>query len=228
MATILLLFVRPMPLFTLASDSPAMFRRAAINAALGSARSFFSSLKKWRLRKEKYQAKHSRTGKKKRPFKERPPIPPRTWSKSAPFYAGLWKERSASSIALKVWTGSCWSWLKLHTLSRDLPQGCDLGSPSLVCKGEKFWLHTPIEKTFTAPTTVEQQITSNPQTKICAVDLNLDQHLAVCSVQTAEGTRLSTSFIGEGTEIAGTRCEAAWTYCTQLFTNWHHCGKRTG
>ena len=39
-----------MPLFTLAKECPAMFRRAAINAALGSARSFFSSLKKWRQR----------------------------------------------------------------------------------------------------------------------------------------------------------------------------------
>ena len=68
-----------MPLFTPASDSPATFRRAAINAALGSARSFFSSLKKWRLRKEQYEAKPSRAGKKKRPFRERPPVPPRTW-----------------------------------------------------------------------------------------------------------------------------------------------------
>ena len=194
-----------MPLRDLAPDIPAMFRRAAINAALGSARSFFSSLKKWRLRKEKYEAKRSRKGKKKRPFRERPPVPPRTWNKSAPFYAGLWKERSASSITLKVWTGSCWSWLKVHTLSRDLPNGYDLGSPSLVRKGEKFWLHTPIEKMFAAPAKVEQQLSSNAQTKICAVDLNLDQHLAVCSVQTVEGTILATSFIGEGTEIAGFR-----------------------
>src|SRR5215469_15867 len=48
-------------------------------AALGSARSFFSSLKKWRLRKEKYAAKQGRTRKKK-PFRERPPVPPRTWN----------------------------------------------------------------------------------------------------------------------------------------------------
>jgi hypothetical protein len=67
-----------LPLFRLAPDIPAMFRRAAINAALGSARSFFSSLNKWRLRREKYEAKQSRTGKKKRPFRERPAVPPRS------------------------------------------------------------------------------------------------------------------------------------------------------
>ena len=46
-----------MPDTVIAPDIPAYFRRAAINAALGSARSFSSSLKKWRARKEKHEAK---------------------------------------------------------------------------------------------------------------------------------------------------------------------------
>src|SRR5437660_1794810 len=71
-----------MPLEEIAEDIPAMFRRAAINAALGSARSFYSSLAKWRKQKEKATAK----GKK---FTERPPVPPRSWNKSATLYAGL-------------------------------------------------------------------------------------------------------------------------------------------
>src|SRR2546430_17224376 len=41
------------PLSDIAEDIPAMFRRAAINAALGSARSFYSNLSKWRSRREK-------------------------------------------------------------------------------------------------------------------------------------------------------------------------------
>jgi transposase len=193
-----------MPLREIAPDIPAMFRRAAINAALGSARSFFSSLKQWRARKQKYEAKQSRKGKSSRPFRERPPVPPRSWNKSVPFYASQWKERSASSITLKVWTGSCWSWLKVHMLSRELPDGFQRGSPSLVRKGEKFWLHTPIEKRFEPPAKIVEQLTS-AETRICAVDLNLDRHLAVCSVQTVDGTILATHFIGNGTEIAGCR-----------------------
>jgi len=214
-----------MPLVDIAPDIPAMFRRAAINAALGSARSFFSSLKKWRLRKEQYEAKAERLGKKK-PFGERPSVPPRTWNKSVPFYASQWKERRAHSILLKVWTGSCWSWLKIHTLGRDLPGGFQMGSPQLVRKGDRWWLHTPIEKTFEAPAKVIEQLTA-ADTRICAVDLNLDQHLAVCSVQTARGTRLSTSFIGNGTAVAGTRRTTAWTHCTQPLTDWYDRGKRT-
>jgi putative transposase len=192
-----------MPLSSLAPDIPAMFRRAAINAALGSVRAFFSSLKKWRLRKEKYEAKAERLGKK-QPFRERPPVPPRSWNKSVPFYASHWKERRDHSILLKVWTGSCWSWLKVGVLSRDLPAGFSMGSPQLVCKGKQWWLHTPIEKPFAAPDKVVEQIT-NTQTRICAVDLNLDKHLAVCSVQTVEGTILATSFMGNGTAVSGFR-----------------------
>ena len=51
-----------LPLTEIAESIPAMFRRAAINAALGSARAFSSSLKKWRRRKEKVQTKQGRKG----------------------------------------------------------------------------------------------------------------------------------------------------------------------
>jgi hypothetical protein len=188
-----------MPLCALVEDIPAMFRRAAINAALGSAKSFYSHLEKWRKRKEKAGAKN-------KPFRERPPVPPRTWNKSAPFYLGQWKERSASSIVLKVWTGSCWSWLKVRITGRDLPgQGFELGSPQLIRHGKEWWLHTPIEKAFAAPAKVELQVTTNAQTRICAVDLNMGEHIAVCTIQTVEGTIIATRFIGGGDEISGFR-----------------------
>jgi hypothetical protein len=40
-------------------------------------------------------------------------------------------------------------------------------------------------------------------TRICAVDLNLHEHIAVGTVQTVEGTILATRFIGGGRERAG-------------------------
>jgi putative transposase len=187
-----------MPLEEIREDLPALFRRAAINAALGSARSYFSHLQQWRKRKEKAVA-NGKT------FTERPPVPPRSWNKSLPFYKGQWKERTPSSIVLKVWTGTCWSWLKVRITGRELHTDVELGSPSLIRRGEQWRLHTPIEKHFARPAKVEQQITTNPQTTLCAVDLNLDDHLAVCTIQTVEGTCLSTTFIGGGQEINGFR-----------------------
>lgn len=187
-----------MPLAEIGEDIPAMFRRAAIHAALGSARSFYSHLTQWRKRKEKAEAK----GKK---FPERPPVPPRTWNKSSTLYAGMWKERTDSSVVIKVWTGTCWSWLKVRLTGRELPVDAEIGSPQLVLRGKQWWLHTPVEKRFRNPGKIEKQVTANPETKICAIDLNLDGPIAVCTVQTAEGTILATKFIGGGKEIAGFR-----------------------
>src|SRR5215470_8359615 len=84
-----------MPLSAICEDIPAMFRRAAIHAALGSARSFYAHLKQWRARKVKAEGK----GKK---FTERPPVPPRTWNTSVTLYAGMWKGRTKSSLVMKV------------------------------------------------------------------------------------------------------------------------------
>ncbi len=187
-----------MPLSDSVEDAPAMFRRAAINAALGSARSFYSHLCKWRSRREKALAKgHTWT--------LRPPVPPRSWNKSATLYAGQWKERTASSIMLKVWTGTCWSWIKIRITGRELPADVELGSPSLIRRGKQWWLHTPLEKQFSSPATIEQQVTTHAQTKICAVDLNINEQLAVCTIQTVAGTILATRFIGGGRRIAGFR-----------------------
>jgi putative transposase len=52
---------------------------------------------------------------------------------------------------------------------------------------------------------IEKQVTTNVHTKICAVDLNIHEHLAVCTIQTVAGTVLATRFIGSGQEISGFR-----------------------
>ncbi len=187
-----------MPLSEITPTIPAMFRRAAIHAALGSAHSFHTHLEKWRTRKDKA----TRKGKK---FTERPPVPPRSWKKSAVFYAGQYKGRTAKSILLKLWTGRAWCWLKVHLSGQTTPDEWELGSPTLVQQGEQWRLHTPIEKQFTAPGSVEKQVTSRSDTKICAIDLNITEHLAVCTVQTVEGTVLATRFIRGGKELHGLR-----------------------
>jgi hypothetical protein len=112
-----------MPLSEMAEDIPAMFRCAAINAALGSSHSFSANMGKWRKQKEKATAK----GKK---WTSRPPVPPRTWNKSATLYAGLWKERAGSSIMIKVWTGSVWNWIKVRITGRAIARWCPAGKPT--------------------------------------------------------------------------------------------------
>ncbi len=188
-----------MPLADIQEDIPAYFRRAAISAAIGSARSFYAHLERWRKRKEKVEAK----GKKK--FKDRPPVPPRSWNKSVTIYAGMHKERTDSSICIKVWTGTCWSWVRLHITGRDIPEDFETCSPQLVRRGEHWYLHTPIEKKLKNPLTIKKQIETNPDTKICAIDLNMDGALAVCTIRDVEGSVLATKFIGSGQRANGFR-----------------------
>ena len=187
-----------MPLSKIGEDIPAMFRRAAINVALGSARSFYGNRARWQKRKERAEAKG-------KPFKERPPVPPRTWNKSVTLYAGMWKERTDSSICLKIWTGTCWSWIAVRITGREVPEGWTSCSPQLVRKGKLWYLHTPIEQKITSPAKIEKQIKTNAQTRICAVDLNINEQLAVCTIRDVEGSTLATLFIGGGQRVSGFR-----------------------
>jgi IS605 OrfB family transposase len=180
------------------ADIPAMFRRASIHAALGSARSFSTHLEKWRKQKEKAQAK----GKK---FTIRPPVPPRTWNRSVTLYAGQWKERLAKSIMLKVWTGSSWAWIKCGIQGQDMSTQWEMGSAQLVRHGTHWWLHTPLEQALPTPGKVEHQITTHPEARICSVDLNITHHLAVCTILTVAGTVVATRFIGGGKRLHGLR-----------------------
>lgn len=187
-----------MPLDALQEDIPAMFRRAAIHAALGSARSFHSHLAKWKKEKAKAQAKN-------KPFSKRPPTPPSAWNKSVTLYAGMWKERTGSSLCIKVWTGSCWSWIRVRLTGREIPQGFDLCSPQLVKRGTQWCLHTPVEKQITVPGKIEKQIKTINDTRICAVDLNINEQLAVCTIRDVKGSTLATRFIGGGQRVSGFR-----------------------
>ena len=180
------------------ADIPAMFRRAAIHAALGSARSFMSHLSKWRKQKERAEAR----GKK---FTIHPPVPPRTWNRSVTLYAGQWKGRTPKSVMLKLWTGSSWAWIKCGIQGRDLPDEWDVESPMLVQDSHHWKLHTAVQKKFTSPGKVEQQVSTNAETRICSVDLNITKHLAVCTILTVEGTVVATRFIGGGKQLHGLR-----------------------
>jgi hypothetical protein len=193
-----------MPLSDLASAIPAMFRRAAINAALGSARAFSSSLKTWRTRKEKHEAKQLKKSKKK-PWRRAATGPTSIMEQvsshlsgplaraSYPFYRAQSLDRLMLVLAQNTHARSRSPWW--------LPDGQSATRP----QGRSLVVAYPSRKDRSrAPAKVIEQLTA-AVTRICAVDLNLDHHLAVCSVQTVDGTRLSTSFIGNGTAVAGCR-----------------------
>ncbi len=186
------------PLTAVADNVPALMRRTAIKVTLGAAHSFHSNLARWQREKEQTLDK----GKK---FRKRPPVPPHRWNKSVTFYAGMWKERTATGILLKLWTGTSWCWVKLHVLGRELPEDWKAGSVQVVQHGKRWWLHTFVEKDVSIPATVKEQVMSTHDMRVCSVKLSVNETLAVCTIQTREGTALATRFIGGGHRLNGLR-----------------------
>src|SRR5207245_4270770 len=99
-------------------------------------------------------------------------------------------------VLLKLWTGQSWSWIKVRICGRQPPDGWETKSPQLVLHHNHWWLHFPIERVMRHPKKVETQVTCVPDVKICAVDLNITEHLAVCTIQTVKSTVVATRFIG--------------------------------
>ena len=180
----------PEPAMPLPYDVPAMFRRAAINAAIGSARSFYSTLHKHHTKKEKMEAK----GKK---YNRRPPVPPREWNRNVVFYQGMMKELTLNSVMLKLYTGTSWAWVKLEFRGRSIPEGWATGSPHAVVHKNVIQLHFPVEKKIEKPQKTEKQA-QNPDLRICAVDLNMGDRQAVCTILKSDGTEIARKFIEGG------------------------------
>ena len=67
------------------------------------------------------------------------------------FEMGLWKERGNSSIVVKVWTGTCWSWIKVRITGRKISADVDLGSPQLIRHGQRRHPYLPSRTCFYEP-----------------------------------------------------------------------------
>jgi putative transposase len=117
----------------------------------------------------------------------------------------MWKERTAHRIMLKLWDGKTWRWVRFRLWARDLPEGWEAKSPQVVQKGRRWWLHTPVENTFPKPAKAERQVKTNPDLRICMVDQNINDALAVCTIRQADGTVIATRFIRGGRKLHSRR-----------------------
>ena len=192
----------PSPTFPLPWQLPAMFRRAAINSAIGQARSFHSNLGLYYKKKEKA----IKRGKK---FTERPPQPPKEFHQHPIYYLGMYRIVNEKEVYLKLYTGQAWIWVKYRMSGRSFPASWERASPKLIVKGKKLFLHVSFEKKIVVET-IKQQVNKDSQSElvICSVDLNINNNLAVCRIIKADGTPLASRFIGGGKASSGRRKRA--------------------
>ena len=187
----------PLPAFPLPWQLPAYFRRAAINIAIGAAKSFYSNLQRWNKSKAKAQSRGHK-------FTNRPPVPPRAFNQHPLLYLGMYRFE-AGKVLLKLYTGKAWSWIKFNYRSRAFPDGFKQASPKLVMRGKDIELHIPFEKVVKVDKALDQ-LKADPELKVCAVDLNINDNLAVCRILKADGTQIASRFIGGGASSSGQAC----------------------
>jgi putative transposase len=80
-----------------------------------------------------------------------------------------------------------------------------MGSPQAIRRGERWWLHVPIRRDLPWPQKAAKQLADDPQPLLCAVDLNINDALAVCTVQRADGTVVASRFVRGGDALHGRR-----------------------
>jgi transposase len=187
-----------MPLSCVATQLPAYFRRAAIHAALGSMHSFQTQRAQWQQAKEKAERKG-------KTCRVRPPVPPRTWNRSVTFYAGMWKQATNGRITLKLYDGQAWRWARFRVQGPPPLAPWNQGSPQAVRHGMRWWLHVPLSRTFPHPQKAAVQLAADLPPLLCSVDLNINDALAVATVQRVDGTVVASRFFRGGDELHGRR-----------------------
>ena len=122
------------------------------------------------------------------------------------FYAGMWTEATQGRITLKLYDGQTWRWVRFRIQGPSLPEDWKGGSPQAVRHGSRWWLHVPVRRTLESkPQKAADQVAANPDLLLCAVDLNINDALAVCTVQRVDGTVVASRFLRGGDELHGRR-----------------------
>jgi IS605 OrfB family transposase len=75
----------------------------------------------------------------------------------------------------------------------------------VVRHGDRWWLHVPLRRTIPHPQKAAIQLATDPAPLLCAVDLNINDALAVATVQRVDGTVVASRFFRGGDELHGRR-----------------------
>lgn len=151
---------------------PLYFRRAAINAAIASAKSYLSR-KNQRQRTEKF-------------------------TESVTFYKGMYRDLTEKEITLKLWNGEGWLWTHCRLKGNFFPENAQPMSPCLVLKEKRIELHVPVKNQVEDGRNTKERMAANE--KICAAVFTNKDTSVVCCVLNAKGKMQSTFFIRGGAE----------------------------
>lgn len=151
-------------------DCPSDIRRAAIRKAIGAYSSWRCNYARWKKRPKKHRH-------------HRPPVQPRTFNFNPIFNSDVCKEDDQKTIILKIRRNNSWVWVKFSYQGYELPEseGWVKASPTVVVKDNGAWLNFTVERYVPATGGIAKVI-QKKQLRICSVDIDLDQNIAIGSV----------------------------------------------
>lgn len=175
---------------------PSYFRRAAINSAIGLARSYNTLMENWAQKKDQFE-------KEGKIFEKKPPSPTQAFNFSPVFYKGMHKGFSENQVMLKLWNGSSWIWVKHKFHGRPIPDNAEHLSPTVVIAHKRAMLHIPIVQAVYDIRTVKQRV--KDKEKFCSVAFSGSDTLAVCALHNSDGRVIDSYFVRGGKECAHRR-----------------------
>lgn len=149
---------------------PLYFRRSAINAAIGVAKS----------------AKSCGTEVREQLINTCPMT----------LYKGMYQEFTDTSIELKLFNGEKWVWVTYPFAGRDFPKEAERLSPMLVIEKKNVYLNVPIKQTVSDIRTVKERM--QEETKICAVAFPDYDVMAVAVILSKDGQEQESKFFRGG------------------------------
>lgn len=156
---------------------PLYFRRAAVNGAIGEARSWLGRRRAGMVSAE---TEH--------------------FQKGVTFYKGMFRDLTDRGVSLKLWDGQSWSWVNCRLKGRAFPVGAECLSPTLQLTAEGAMLNVPIRENVADGRKAKERMAAG--TKICSLQFTNSDSFAVGVVLDSQGEETAVRFFRGGKEYA--------------------------
>ncbi len=155
-------------------EIPTYLRRAAINQAIGSVRSYISLSKN---NKEVSETKN--------------------FNCSPIFYKGMYKNFNSKSVEVKLWNGEKWEWYLLKLNGKKFDNTLETLSPTILINSKYMMLHIPIKQVVedVRPVSIRMK---DENLKVCGVCFSNYDDFAICTIIDKNGKFVKSKFIKGG------------------------------
>ena len=165
---------------------PVYLRRAAINHAIGSVRSYETNYKRFLEKQEQNP-------------KQKLPEKATKFNASIVCYKGMYKDLLNDKIKLKLFNGETWKWYTSTIKGANFKESDEILSPTIVIEKEYVMIHIPIQKQIEDVTPIKQRM-NKEKIKVCGIAFSNSDSFAICVVLDEKRNFIKAKFIKGGKE----------------------------